>query len=61
MYEVFNMGCRMELYCPANEAEKMIGMAKEFGVEAQVIGRVEEGEKKQLFIRISGEEIIYIG
>ena len=61
MYEVFNMGCRMELYCPKEAADKMIKVAQSFGVEAQVIGRVEAGDKKQLIIRTATDEIIYNG
>lgn len=59
MYEVFNMGCRLEIYCDAEDAETMIAAATEFGIAAQVIGRVEEGDKKELVIRAGEEEIIY--
>ena len=53
MYEVFNMGHRMELYVPETEAERIIEISKSFDVAAQVIGRVEASTKKQL--TISGE------
>jgi phosphoribosylformylglycinamidine cyclo-ligase len=59
MYEVFNMGCRMEIYCDATDADTMIAAATEFGIAAQVIGRVEEGGKKELVIRLKDEEIRY--
>ena len=59
MYEVFNMGCRLEIYCDAANTEIMINAAKQFNIDAQVIGRVEEGDKKQLVIRLAEEEIIY--
>jgi phosphoribosylformylglycinamidine cyclo-ligase len=59
MYEVFNMGCRMEVYCDAADAGIMIKAAEEFGIEAQIIGRVEEGSKKELIIRLRDEEIRY--
>lgn len=59
MYEVFNMGCRLEIYCSAADADLMIDTAKSFGIEAQVIGRVEESGKKELVIRANGEEILY--
>lgn len=59
MYEVFNMGCRLEIYCAAADAETMITAATEFGIEAQVIGRVDASEKKQLVIRLKDEEIVY--
>ena len=59
MYEVFNMGCRLEIYCDAANTEIMINAAKQFNIDAQVIGRVEAGDKKQLVIRLAEEEIIY--
>ena len=59
MYEVFNMGCRLEIYCDAADAEIMIAAASGFGITAQVIGRVVEGEKKELIIKLKDEEIIY--
>lgn len=46
MYQVFNMGHRMELYVPETEADRIIQISKRFGVEAQIVGRVEAGEKK---------------
>jgi phosphoribosylformylglycinamidine cyclo-ligase len=59
MYEVFNMGCRLEIYCDAADAYTMIAAATEFGIAAQVIGRVEESDKKELVIKLMGEEIVY--
>lgn len=59
MYEVFNMGCRLEIYCDAADAETMIAAATEFGIAAQVIGRVEDSEKKELVIKLKAEEIVY--
>lgn len=59
MYEVFNMGCRLELYCSETNAEKMIAVASKYGVDAQIIGRVEASDKKELYIRLENEEIIY--
>jgi phosphoribosylformylglycinamidine cyclo-ligase len=45
MYKVFNMGHRMEIYCDPNYADKIIEISKSFGIDAQIIGRVEEGNK----------------
>ena len=59
MYEVFNMGCRMELYCNKNNAATIIDIAHSFGIDAQIIGRVEAADKKQLIIAANGTEIIY--
>ena len=59
MYEVFNMGCRLEIYCDAADAGIMISAAKEFDIDAQVIGRIEAGEKKELLIKLKDENILY--
>ena len=57
MYEVFNMGHRMEIYCDKSIADNIISISKEFEVDAKIIGRVEESSKNSLFLK-SGEEII---
>ena len=59
MYEVFNMGCRVEVYCEKENAQTIIEIAQSFGIAAQIIGRVEESNKKELLIKIRGEEILY--
>ncbi len=59
MYEVFNMGCRLEIYCDAADAGTMIEAGNKFGIAAQVIGRVEDSGKKELVIRLKDEEIKY--
>jgi phosphoribosylformylglycinamidine cyclo-ligase len=59
MYEVFNMGCRLEIYCTPEDAEIMVAAAHSFNIAAQVIGRVEPNDKKELVIKLKGEEIIY--
>lgn len=46
MYKVFNMGHRMELYVPAEIAGDIINIANGFNIEAQIIGRVEKGNKQ---------------
>lgn len=51
MYKVFNMGHRLEIYTNENAAEEMIQIAKEFNIEAQIVGHVEDSEKKQLTIK----------
>jgi phosphoribosylformylglycinamidine cyclo-ligase len=57
MYQVFNMGCRMEIYTNAEFAETIIAEAKALNIDAQVIGRVEAAEKKSLFIKTGNGEI----
>ncbi|MBQ5688935.1 MAG: phosphoribosylformylglycinamidine cyclo-ligase [Bacteroidales bacterium] len=51
MYKVFNMGHRLEIYTNEKAAEEMIQIAKEFNIEAQIVGHVEASEKKQLTIK----------
>jgi phosphoribosylformylglycinamidine cyclo-ligase len=60
MYQVFNMGCRLEVYCKPEDAEVMIAAATQFGIEAQVIGKVEAAETTSLEIRTKGETIHYV-
>ena len=45
MYQVFNMGHRMEIYVRPEIADQVIAVSKGFNVEAQVVGRVEEGKR----------------
>lgn len=58
MYKVFNMGHRMELYVPMEIADDIIAISKSFNVDAQIVGSVEEGEKK-LTIRSEFGEFVY--
>lgn len=50
MYQVFNCGHRLELYVSQNIADDLIQISKEFGVAAQIVGRVEESSTKKLTI-----------
>lgn len=59
MYQVFNMGTRLEIYTDEKSAETIIEIAKKFQVEAQVVGRVEEFISKQLVIKTQVHEIVY--
>lgn len=54
MLQVFNMGCRMEIYTNAEAAKKMIEVAFKYGVNAQIIGHVETSNIKQLEIHLNG-------
>lgn len=51
MYQVFNCGHRMELYVPESIAGDIIAISKSFKVDAQIVGRVEASEKKELTIK----------
>ena len=59
MYQVFNMGTRLEIYTNEKDADNMISVAKSFGVDAQVIGRVEESGKKELLVSTKGKQLLY--
>lgn len=59
MYQVFNMGTRLEIYTNEKDAEKIISVSKSYGVDARVIGRVEESTKKELFITTLDGQLQY--
>ena len=59
MYQVFNMGHRMELYCDESIAQKLIDISESFDVEAKIVGRVEAAESKKLTIRSEKGEFNY--
>lgn len=59
MYQVFNMGHRLEIFTDAAAAEELIAVGKELGIEGKVIGRVEESGKKELILETSEGQITY--
>ncbi len=59
MYQVFNMGHRMELYVPENIASEIISISERFGIAAQVIGRCEAWEGKKLTIKVGSDSFEY--
>ncbi|MBE6413696.1 MAG: phosphoribosylformylglycinamidine cyclo-ligase [Verrucomicrobiaceae bacterium] len=46
MFEVYNMGHRMEVYCNMDDAKKVIAVAKSFGIDAAVVGRTEKSKRE---------------
>lgn len=50
MYKVFNMGHRLEVYLDAKNAQKVIDVAQSFGIDAQIIGRIEASDHTHLTI-----------
>ena len=50
MYQVFNMGHRMEIYTDRSTADKIISISNGFNIEAKIVGRVEESKNKKLTI-----------
>ena len=59
MYKVFNMGHRMEIYLKEEFADQVIQISKGFGVDAKIIGRVEESLEKKVTIKSSFGEFVY--
>ena len=59
MYEVFNMGHRMEIYCNSSLANEIISISKSFNIEAKIIGKVEKSDKKELIIESKGIKVEY--
>ncbi|WP_299608147.1 AIR synthase related protein [uncultured Aquimarina sp.] len=59
MYQVFNMGHRMELYVSPEIADEIITISKSFDVDAKVVGRVEEATSKKLTIQSEFGEFMY--
>jgi len=59
MYQVFNMGHRMELYVPQEIADDVIEISKSFNVDAKIVGRVETSETKKLTIKSEFGEFFY--
>ncbi|MDX1902576.1 MAG: AIR synthase-related protein [Thermonemataceae bacterium] len=51
MYQVFNMGHRLEIYLPAQYAKDIIEISRSFGIEAQIVGYVEASANKKLSIQ----------
>ena len=50
MYQVFNMGHRMEIYTDRSTADKIINISNSFNIEAKIVGRVEDSINKKLTI-----------
>jgi phosphoribosylformylglycinamidine cyclo-ligase len=59
MYQVFNMGCRLEVFTDPSAASEMIGIAAELGIKAQITGQVSASGKKELILQNGDEQIIY--
>ena len=61
MFQVFNMGQRLEIYTEPSDATALIQLIQSFGLEAQVIGRVEAAAKKELVIDLGVNQVVYAG
>lgn len=61
MYKVFNMGHRMEIYLPTAHADKVISVANSFGIEAQIVGRVEAHQGAKVSLLTENGTFEYLG
>jgi len=59
MYQVFNMGHRLEIFTNEVAAKEMIAVANQFNIEAQIVGRVYPSDKKELVLKGVFGEIVY--
>lgn len=59
MYQVFNMGHRLELYVDESQAQRIIDTANSFNVDAKIVGSVESSEEKKLTIKSEFGTFIY--
>ena len=59
MYQVFNMGHRLEVFTDPSAAQGLIDAGRAFGIDARVVGRVEAAAKKSLVLTVGGREILY--
>jgi phosphoribosylformylglycinamidine cyclo-ligase len=59
MYQVFNMGHRMELYTSPKYAQKLIDIASKYNIEAQIIGRVVAHDGEQVTVKGENGEFVY--
>jgi phosphoribosylformylglycinamidine cyclo-ligase len=57
MYQVFNMGHRMEIYVPEKIADDIVKISQSFNIDSKIIGHVEESVKNRVSIAV-GEEIL---
>lgn len=59
MYQVFNMGHRLEIFTSQESAERIISLIHSFGMDAKIIGRVEASPNKELILQGDFGEIKY--
>ena len=57
MYQVFNMGHRLDIFTPRQHADDILQTARQFGIEAKVVGRVEASAARELHLTVKGKLI----
>jgi phosphoribosylformylglycinamidine cyclo-ligase len=58
LYQVFNMGHRLEVYLPDSDADILIDRAISLGVDARKIGRVEKSPRPQVLIKTEDQNFL---
>ncbi|MCC7464804.1 MAG: phosphoribosylformylglycinamidine cyclo-ligase [Saprospiraceae bacterium] len=61
MYQVFNMGHRMEIYVPGRYAEGIMAIAEKYGIEARIIGRVKKATGEKVTVKSPFGKFEYVG
>jgi len=61
MFQIFNMGARLEIYCKKDAVDRIIKISEKFKIPAQIIGRVEKSAdgKNKVFVSFNGETFEY--
>ncbi|MGB8190639.1 MAG: AIR synthase related protein [Chitinophagaceae bacterium] len=59
MYQVFNMGHRMEIFAPQEVAAGIINLSLGLGIDARIVGRVEPADKKELLLKTSSGQVSF--
>jgi len=61
MYQVFNMGHRMEIYLPARHADGVMAIAEKYGIEARILGKVKRGQGEKVTVKSPFGKFEFIG
>ncbi|MFM7400367.1 MAG: AIR synthase-related protein [Bacteroidota bacterium] len=61
MYQVFNMGHRMEIYLPARHADTIMAVAEKYGIEARIIGKVKRGDGEKVTVKSPAGKFEFVG
>jgi phosphoribosylformylglycinamidine cyclo-ligase len=59
MYQVFNMGHRLEIFTTEKASKEIIKISDNYGIGAKVVGRVEEAANKELVLTVGTDTIVY--
>ena len=60
LYQVFNMGHRLEAYVAPDIADELVALAQSFNIDARVIGRVEAADRPTVTVTApTGEKLVY--